>query len=72
LHSRARLIAFAREHCALGDAKAGELLDAVASGVRRTIGEIRKYMKKRSSFTRAGERLIAIFQGGVGRVAQKS
>ena len=62
--SRRRLVAFGRQSCGLTAGKVAELLDRVDKGVRKASAQIRRYMKQRPDFGRAGEQLIGTFDRG--------
>jgi serine/threonine-protein kinase HipA len=64
---RKGLMAFARQACGLGESKAAELLERVASGVTNSIEEIRHYIAEHRDFERAGEHLIKTFERGLKR-----
>jgi len=63
-----RLVAFGRQSCGLSAAKVAELLERVTLGVRKASAQIRRYIKQRANFQRAGEHLLATFDRGLARM----
>lgn len=66
--AREQLLALGRNSCLLSPARAAYILERVAAGVRQTITEMRRYMKRHPGFARAGEHLAATFKRGLARL----
>ena len=66
--NRRRLVAFGRQSCGLSGVKVAELLDRVDRGVRKASAQIRRYIKRRPDFRRAGEHLLGTFERGLLRL----
>jgi serine/threonine-protein kinase HipA len=69
---RPRLVAFGRQACGLPAGRVSELLDRVETGVRKASAQMRRHMKHRPDFRRAGEHFLATFERGLSRIKLKA
>jgi serine/threonine-protein kinase HipA len=69
---RKRLVAFARQHCSLAEAKANELLERVAHGVTQAIKDLRRYAKGHRDFQKAAVHFVKAFERGLERSVLKA
>jgi serine/threonine-protein kinase HipA len=64
---RNRLVAFGRQACALSSSRVTNVLQHVEHGVHAAQVQIRRYIKERRDFSKAGKHLLAAMERGLSR-----